>query len=74
MAKSRSREEVVMRFRATLFGAVALFVLVGPLAATRAMADYADECLNGTGDEKIAACARAIKSGRWRSRDLAGGG
>jgi tetratricopeptide (TPR) repeat protein len=41
------------------------------LAATPAAADDGDTCLKASGDEAIAACTRAINSGRYSGRQLA---
>jgi lipoprotein NlpI len=40
------------------------------LSTSPAAADDADTCVNGSGDEKIAACTRAINSGSWIGPDL----
>jgi tetratricopeptide (TPR) repeat protein len=50
-----------MRFTALLVGVTASLTLA--LHASRA--DDAGTCVNATGDEQIAACTRAINSGRW---------
>src|SRR5471032_486615 len=41
------------------------------LAATPAAADDYEACAKASGDEAIAACARAIDSGRYSGRQLA---
>jgi hypothetical protein len=41
------------------------------LAATSATADDFDTCARASGDEAIAACTRAINSGRYNGRQLA---
>jgi hypothetical protein len=41
------------------------------LAATPAAADDVDTCGKASGDEAIAACTRAINSGRYNGRQLA---
>jgi tetratricopeptide (TPR) repeat protein len=52
-------------------------LLIGSLAfvasgfVPHARADDAKTCADGIGEEKIAACTNAIKSGRWSGRDLA---
>ncbi len=60
-----------MRFHALVIGLTVLFVFVGPLSPARAAADDADTCVHGAGDEKIAACTRAMNSGRWHGPGLA---
>src|SRR5215468_6224374 len=41
------------------------------LAATRAAADDFETCARASGDQAIAACTRAINSGRYSGRELA---
>jgi hypothetical protein len=41
------------------------------LAATHAAADDGDTCVKESGDQAIAACTRAINSGRYSGRQLA---
>src|SRR5580704_10711645 len=60
-----------MRFSVLLVGVAALFLVAGPGLVSRAVADDIDTCVKGTGDEQIAACTRAINSGRWRGPGLA---
>jgi tetratricopeptide (TPR) repeat protein len=57
------------RFSACLI-AVAPFVLAGT-SEVRAAADDARLCAKESGDTAIEACSRAIKSGRYKGRDLA---
>ena len=52
-------------------GMAALFFSVAPVSIFAALADDADTCVKGSGDEKIAACTAAIESGKWKGRDLA---
>jgi tetratricopeptide (TPR) repeat protein len=63
--------EEAMRFSVLLVGIVALFVAVGPGLVSRAVADDAATCADASGDEAIAACTRAINSGRFQGRALA---
>ncbi|MGA2045221.1 MAG: tetratricopeptide repeat protein [Roseiarcus sp.] len=49
----------------------ALVLIAGPALVAPAAADDSKICVNGFGAPKIAACTRAIQSGRWRGRDLA---
>lgn len=46
----------------------ALFMM---LATAHAQANDADDCVKASGDTKIAACTRAINSGRWQGANLA---
>jgi tetratricopeptide (TPR) repeat protein len=55
-----------MRFSVLLLG-----VGVGPVSLSPAVADDADTCVYGTGDEEIAACTRLINSGRFKDHNLA---
>jgi lipoprotein NlpI len=49
-----------------------VFVTFATLLSMRpAAADDADTCTHGSGDDKIAACTRAITSGRWTGSGLA---
>src|SRR3989344_6946387 len=45
----------------------AIFVLV----SIHVRADDADDCVKTSGDVRIAACTRAIESGRWQGANLA---
>jgi tetratricopeptide (TPR) repeat protein len=49
----------------------ALFFSVAPVWTFAALADDAETCVKGSGDQKIAACTAAIKSGKWTGRGLA---
>jgi len=60
-----------MRIAGSFALIVALLVVSAPLLVRPAVADDADTCWKGTGEERIAACTRAINSRRWRGRDLA---
>ena len=60
-----------MRFLVLLFGVAALFMVADPVLVLPAAAGGADECVKGTGDEKIAACTRSINSGLWKGPNLA---
>src|SRR5262245_17684739 len=55
--------------RATL--AALAFASTVWVAATAAAADDRDTCVKESGDEAIAACTRAIDSGRYSGRQLA---
>jgi lipoprotein NlpI len=59
-----------MRFSVVLVGLSALFVVAGVRVSKDAV-DYAKACTRGLGDEQIAACTRAIQSGRWSGQGLA---
>ncbi len=52
-------------------GAAALSLAAAPAFVAPARADDSKVCVDGNGAAKIAACTRAIQSGRWRGRDLA---
>src|SRR5882672_9868077 len=54
-----------------LISFIAAFVVAGPFLASAAPANDFDTCAKASGDVAIAACTRAINSGRWRGRDLA---
>jgi lipoprotein NlpI len=60
-----------MRISAMVVGLAAVFVVAGPVLVPRAVADDMDACRRVSGEEAIAACSRAIGSGRWRGPDLA---
>jgi lipoprotein NlpI len=49
----------------------AQFFFVAPILTGSALADDADTCSKGSGNEKIAACTAAINSGKWKGRNLA---
>ena len=65
------KRESAMRFLVLLFGVAALFMVADPVLVLPAAAGGADECVKGTGDEKIAACTRSINSGLWKGPNLA---
>jgi tetratricopeptide (TPR) repeat protein len=67
-----SKREAGMRSSLPLVGVAAVLMLAGPVSLSRALADDADTCEKASGDEAIAACTRAINSGRSRGHDLAG--
>src|ERR1700761_9583648 len=52
--------------RLTLLVTFAMLLSMRPAAA-----DDADTCTHGSGDDRIAACTRAINSGRWTGSGLA---
>ena len=60
-----------MRFSILLVGVAAFLTLAIPASLSPAVADDAATCIGGSGDEQIAACTRAIASGRWSGSDLA---
>ena len=62
--------EEAMRFLVVLIGLSTLFVAAGD-PVSRAVADDANTCIRGVGDEQIVACTRAIQSGRWSGQALA---
>jgi tetratricopeptide (TPR) repeat protein len=68
--RSRHQEEK-MRFSGLPAWVIALFVVAGPILASPAVAADADICAKASGDEAIAACTRAISSGRVQGRELA---
>jgi lipoprotein NlpI len=59
-----------MRPAAGLIGLSALIAVAGA-AVQRAVADDPNTCIRGSGDEQIAACTRALQSGRWSGQGLA---
>ena len=65
------KRESAMRFLVLLFGVAASFMVADPVLVLPAVAGGADECVKGTGDEKIAACTRSINSGLWKGPNLA---
>ena len=48
-------------------GMAALFFSVAPVSIFAALADDADTCVKGSGDEKIAACTAAIESANGKA-------
>src|SRR6266446_1175590 len=60
-----------MRFSVPLVSVIGCFVVAGSMWMSRAVAGDADKCLNGSGDEKLAACTRAIDSGQFQGNNLA---
>src|SRR6266851_3069487 len=62
-----------IRMTSILRGTLAALVFTSTvwLAATPAAADDVDTCEKASGDEAIAACTRAINSGRYSGRQLA---
>jgi lipoprotein NlpI len=61
-----------MRITAMVVGLAAVFVGAGPVLVSRALADDMDTCRRANAEEAIAACTRAIGSGRSRGASLAG--
>jgi uncharacterized protein len=59
-----------MRFSVVLVRTAALLMLAIPASLSTAAADDTTTCVNASGDEKIAACTRAIASGTWRGSHL----
>lgn len=60
-----------MRVATMIVGAAAFLLLAGPISVSRALADDSTICANESGDVAIAACTRAIKSGRYKGHSLA---
>jgi tetratricopeptide (TPR) repeat protein len=60
-----------MRISTPLVGLITLCFAAGPVSASRAAADDADTCATAVGDDAIAACTRAISSGRLHDHGLA---
>jgi tetratricopeptide (TPR) repeat protein len=60
-----------MRFSVVLVGWITFLALAIPVSLSRAAVDDAATCANSSGDEAIASCTRAIKSGHLRGADLA---
>jgi hypothetical protein len=60
-----------MRLSVLLVGVSAVLTLASPISLSPAVADEGATCVNGNGDERIAACTRAINSGRSRGSRLA---
>src|ERR1700728_1895285 len=60
-----------MRFSGLPAWAIALSVVAGPILASPVVAADTDVCAQASGDEAIAACTRAIGSGRVQGRALA---
>ncbi|MEK6551225.1 MAG: tetratricopeptide repeat protein [Pseudomonadota bacterium] len=48
-----------------------ILAVLAVLASTHARADDANDCVKASGDTAIAACTRAIESGRWQGANLA---
>ena len=48
-----------------------MYIAAGPVFVSRAVADDLDKCAAVAGEEAIAACTRAISSGRLHDHDLA---
>ena len=71
LSRRSPKRERDIRLLMLLVGVTALLMLVGPPSVSRAVADDAGACNHAIGDEAIAACTRAINSGRWRGPDLA---
>lgn len=68
-----------MRYSVLLVGATAFLMLASQASVSRAVAgdvgnqpvaDDAGTCVHGTGDEQIAGCTAAIRSGRWSGKGL----
>jgi lipoprotein NlpI len=64
-------QEGDMRFSVMLVALSALFVIGGPVLLSQAAVVDAVACVHRIGDEQIAACTRAIQSGRWSGQGLA---
>jgi hypothetical protein len=60
-----------MRSLTVLVLVAALYIAAGPVFVSRAVADDLDTCAAVAGEEAIAACTRAISSGRLHDHDLA---
>ena len=60
-----------MRLSTLCMGTVALFLVAGPLLASRAVADDLDTCAEPNSSEAIAACTREISSGNLHDHELA---
>jgi len=60
-----------MRSLRVLVLMAALYIAAGPVFVSRAVADDLDTCAAVAGEEAIAACTRAISSGRLHDHDLA---
>ena len=60
-----------MRISSLLFGLAASSLMASPVLVSQAIADDAATCEKASGDIAIAACTRAINSGRFRGRNLA---
>lgn len=60
-----------MRFSLRRACVILCVTLAGAIAVSRALADDAETCANGTDDEKVAACTRAIESGHLQGNVLA---
>ena len=61
----------IVRMLRLLISTIALSVVAGLVLLSRAVADDLETCVSATGDEKIAACTRAIDSGRWQGPGVA---
>ena len=60
-----------MRYRALMLGIGAIFVVAGPVFASRAVADDLDECIHGGTDHRVVVCTLVIKAGGLGGHDLA---
>jgi lipoprotein NlpI len=60
-----------MRILTVAVGLAALFAASGPVLRWQAIADDVDACRRASSEEAIAACTRAIDSGRWHGAGLA---
>jgi len=60
-----------MRFSVLPISVVVCCAVVASRSLSWAIANDADQCLNGSADERIAACTRAIDSGRLQGNELA---
>jgi tetratricopeptide (TPR) repeat protein len=60
-----------MRLTVPPISVVACCAVVASMLVSWAIANDADQCQNGSADERIAACTRAIDSGRLQGKELA---
>jgi tetratricopeptide (TPR) repeat protein len=60
-----------MRLSVWLVSVVAPFLVAGPILVSQAVADDADTCTRGSGEERIAACTRLINSDRFHGHNQA---
>src|SRR5580704_11378972 len=59
-----------MRYPLLLVGVAAFLMLAGSVSESQTVADDVATCKDASGDQAIAACARAISSGRLHGHDL----
>lgn len=60
-----------MRSAIPVLATATFLLLVQMTAVSRTFADDGTTCASGSGDAQVAACTRAIKSGRWQNSSLA---